>query len=79
MGLTGFQRVRRQAAERSGLSAEGMTYETAIAILSQPLLEATSPALEKVPNSTPDITTITEPAAIKPVRKRTKTKASQEN
>lgn len=45
MGLTGFNRARREAAELAQVPSEGMSYDAAIAILAQPLLTET-PALD---------------------------------
>jgi len=76
MGLTGFNRARRQAAELAQVPIDGMSYDTAIAILTQPLLNPPPPALE-LPAledgepTVPELPVAPEPAK-PPARKMTK-------
>ena len=77
MGLTGFNRARRQAAELAQVPVDGMSYDTAIAILTQPLLNPPPPpalelpALEDGEPTVPELPVASEPAK-PPARKTTK-------
>ena len=76
MGLTGFNRARRQAAELAQVPSEGMSYDTAIAILTQPLLNPPPPPLEPpAPEdgepAVPELPVAPEPAKL-PARKTAK-------
>lgn len=89
MGLTAFQNARRKAAEIANVPMDGMSYDDAIAILSQPLLsplgetsELTSELTLTDPPGEPSGEPASEPAPSieqppTAARKIAKTKAAQ--